>query len=109
MVRVRFCKSNREGVRAPNLPAAPGADLLGKAAFEALEAKNEVGLRDSVPARLGSPHRGHGPEGKLKRLVDLESLQRRVGPELAITADESDARVFDRYRVPPIPGSRRHE
>src|SRR5690242_11351547 len=78
------------------------AELLGQPALEALESEDQVCLGGPVPAWLLHPHRRHRALGELQRLVDLEPLQRRVRPKLAVPADEAHPRLLRGHRVLPV-------
>src|SRR2546428_5627547 len=72
----------------------PRTQLFGKAALQTLKPQDEIGFRDSVPPRLLHPHRGHGPQRTLERLVNPQSMQGRVGSQLAVAADEADTTLL---------------
>src|SRR6266550_9628350 len=97
---VKACKKDRWIAKWP---------LFGQPALESLEPEDQVGFRGSVPARLGPPHAGHGPQSKLERFIDRKPLQCRVGSQLAVAADEADARLLDRHGISPVLGTRRHQ
>src|SRR2546427_10826496 len=83
--------------------------LFGKAALQTLEPEDEIGFRNSMPPWLLHPHRGHGPQRKLERLVNPKSLQRRMGSQLAVAVDEAGTPLLHSHRIPPAFGSGRHQ
>src|SRR2546428_407198 len=83
--------------------------LFGKAALQTLKPQDEIGFRDSVPPRLLHPHRGHGPQRKLERLVYPKSMQGRVGSQLAVAADGTDPPPPPSPPNPPVLWTGRHQ
>src|SRR2546425_11986714 len=83
--------------------------LFGKAALQTLEHEDEIGFRNSMPPWLLHPHRGHGPQRKLERLVNPKSMQGRVGSQLAVAADEAATPLPHCHRIPPIFWTGRHQ